>query len=148
MYLTLLTLHLLAATIWTGGHLVLALSILPGALKHRSPEIIHQFESVYERIGIPALLILVMTGFWLAYQRLPDVGDWFGFDNPNAVLISAKLILLGATTAFAIDARLRLIPNLDESRLSALAWHIIPVTFLSVLLVITGVGFRTGGWFY
>ena len=146
MYLTLLTVHLLAATIWTGGHLVLALSILPGALKYRSAESILQFEAVYERIGMPALLILLATGFWLAYQRLPDVGEWFGFDNPNAALISAKLLLLALTFAFAIDARLRLIPNLDETRLSALAWHIIPVTVFSVLFVIAGVGFRTGGW--
>ncbi len=146
MYLTLLTVHLLAATIWTGGHLVLTLSILPGALKYRSAESILQFEAVYERIGMPALLILLATGFWLAYQRLPDVGEWFGFDNPNAALISAKLLLLALTFAFAIDARLRLIPNLDETRLSALAWHIIPVTVFSVLFVIAGVGFRTGGW--
>ncbi len=146
MYLTLLTLHLLAATIWTGGHLVLALSILPGAVKHGSLEPIRQFESVYERIGIPALLILVATGFWLAYQWLPAVGDWFDFNNPSAILISAKVVFLGLTIAFAIDARLRLIPNMNETRLSSLAWHIISVTVLSVLFVIAGVGFRTGGW--
>jgi len=36
---------------------------------------------------------------------------------------------------------------LDESRLASLAWHIVGVTALSVLLVIAGVGFRTGGLF-
>jgi uncharacterized membrane protein len=33
----LLLLHLLAATIWTGGHLVLSLVILPRVLKNKSP---------------------------------------------------------------------------------------------------------------
>ncbi|MEV1968220.1 hypothetical protein ABZR56_17340, partial [Pseudomonas aeruginosa] len=41
--------------IWVGGHLVLALGILPGALRRRDPQAIRAFEQVYERIGIPAL---------------------------------------------------------------------------------------------
>ncbi|MBF3283866.1 copper transporter, partial [Pseudomonas aeruginosa] len=52
---TLLFLHLLGAAIWVGGHLVLALGILPGALRRRDPQAIRAFEQVYERIGIPAL---------------------------------------------------------------------------------------------
>lgn len=36
---TLLFLHLLGAAIWVGGHLVLALGILPGALRRRDPQV-------------------------------------------------------------------------------------------------------------
>ncbi len=57
MYAWILLLHLLGAAIWTGGHLVLALGILPQALKTRDPKLLLAFERVYERIGLPALLL-------------------------------------------------------------------------------------------
>ncbi|WKZ66749.1 MAG: hypothetical protein QY325_02230 [Flavobacteriales bacterium] len=40
----LLILHLLGASIWVGGHLVLLLTVLPGALKARDAERILAFE--------------------------------------------------------------------------------------------------------
>lgn len=147
MYGILLLLHVLAATVWTGGHLVLALTVLPRVLKEKAPRELLRFESAYERIGIPALLLQVVTGLWMAYRMVPDVGQWFAFQNPLSRLIGFKLILLTITIAFAIDARLRIIPKLSEQNLTALAWHIIPVTLVSVLFVIVGVSFRTG-WFW
>jgi len=147
MHGILLLLHVLAATVWTGGHLVLALTVLPRVLKEKAPRELLRFESAYERIGIPALLIQVVTGLWMAYRMVPDVGQWFAFQNPLSRLIGFKLILLTITIAFAIDARLRIIPKLSEQNLTALAWHIIPVTLVSVLFVIVGVSFRTG-WFW
>ncbi len=146
MYGTLLLLHILAATVWTGGHLVLALTVLPRVLKQRSPAELLRFESAYERIGIPALLIQVATGIWLAHRVVPDMSQWLVFDHPISRLIGAKLVLLALTIAIAADARLRIIPRLSEENLTALAWHIIPVTMISVLFVVVGVSFRTG-WF-
>ena len=140
-------LHILAATVWTGGHLVLATVVLPRVLAERSPEMLHNFESRYERIGIPALLIQVVTGLWLAHQLVPDVGQWFDLDNPVSRPIAAKIVLLVITILFAVDARLRLIPYLNEDNLTAMAWHIVPVTIVSVLFVFVGVAFRTG-WLY
>ncbi len=143
----LIFLHILAATVWTGGHLVLATVVLPRVLRERSPELLHNFESAYERIGIPALIVQVVTGFWLAHQLLPNVGQWFEFDNPVARPIAAKIVLLVVTVGFALDARLRLIPKLSQDILTAMAWHIVPVTVVSVLFVFVGVAFRTG-WLY
>jgi putative copper export protein len=147
MYKYILLLHVLAATIWTGGHLVLAITILPRALKQRSPSDLLRFESGYERIGIPALIIQVVTGVWLAHNLMPDIGRWFNFDNPISGLIFIKLCLLLLTVLFAIDARLRIIPKLTEQNLMSLAYRIIPVTVISVLFVIVGVSFRAGGLF-
>ena len=62
MYGILLFLHIISATVWTGGHLVLSLVILPRAFKEQSTEELKQFESAYERVDIPALLIQVITG--------------------------------------------------------------------------------------
>jgi putative copper export protein len=62
----LVLLHVLGATIWAGGHLILSIGFLPRALKERKLNIILDFEKQYERVGIPALLLQVITGFWMA----------------------------------------------------------------------------------
>jgi putative copper export protein len=142
-----LLLHVLAATIWTGGHLVLAITILPRVLKEKTLNDLLRFEAGYEKIGVPALIIQVVTGLWLAHDLMPDVGMWFSFDNPISRSILVKLSLLLLTVLFAVDARLRIIPNLTVENLMPLAYHIIPVTVISVLFVIVGVSFRTGGLF-
>lgn len=147
MYGTLLLLHILAATIWTGGHIVLSVVILPKVLREKSPEQLLSFESVYEKIGMPALIVQVITGLMLAHRLLPDVSQWFNLNNPVAHGILAKLLLLGLTFAFALDARFRVIPVLSKDNLVDMTWHIIPVTLLSVLFVFVGVSFRTG-WLY
>ena len=147
MHGLLLFLHVLAATIWTGGHLVLALVVLPRVLKERSPAELLRFESVYEKIGMPALVVQVVTGLLLARRLLPDFGQWFDFSEPIARLVALKLLLLALTLGFALDARLRVIPCLSEETLVAMAWHIIPVTVFSVVFVWLGVSFRTG-WLY
>lgn len=144
MYGLLLTLHILSATIWTGGHIVLSVVILPKVLKNRSPEILHSFESAYEKIGMPALIIQVITGLMLAHRMLPDMSLWFDMSIPLAHGIAAKLTLLGLTVIFALDARFRVVPKLSKSNLVDMAWHIIPVTIFSILFVIVGVSFRAG----
>ena len=87
------------------------------------------------------------TGLWLANNMIPDVGQWLQFGNPFSRLISIKLILLTLTVLLAIDARLRIIPRLSEDNIVSLAFHIIPVTAVSVLFVFVGVSFRTG-WLF
>ncbi len=144
MYAAFILLHVLAATVWTGGHLVLSLTILPGAIREKSPAELLRFESAYERVGLPALLIQALTGVWLAYQMIPSVGQWFAFEDPISSFIGTKLLLLAVTIALAADTRLRIIPRLSVDNLSALAWRIIPVTAISVAFVVIGVYFRTG----
>jgi putative copper export protein len=137
-------LHVLAATVWTGGHIVLATAVLPRVLAERSPAELLRFESAYEKVGMPALLIQVVTGLWLAFRLAPDVGSWFAADTPVTRLILFKLSLLAATVIAAVDARLRLIPRLSLETLPAMARRIVFVTVLSVLFVAAGVSFRTG----
>ncbi len=147
MYGTALFLHILAATIWTGGHIVLSVVILPKVLKAKSAEQLLEFESVYEKIGMPALVIQVITGVWLAFNLVPDVSLWFDLSNPLSHGILGKLILLALTVCFALDARFRVIPSLRSETLVDMAWHIVPVTVFSIMFVALGVSFRTG-WFY
>ncbi len=141
----LLFLHLLGATVWVGGHLVLLLGVLPRALRQRDPQPVRQFEQLYERIGIPALLIQIITGFWLASLWLPH-GQWFD-TSPIARLVQAKLVLLGLTALLGAHARLALIPKLDGQRLPQLGLHIVLITLTAVAFVWVGSGFRFGGLF-
>jgi len=142
----LIVIHVLAATVWTGGHLVLATTILPRALRERDVVAVLRFESGYERIGMPALLVQVLSGFVLALHHRPDFADWVSFEDPVGTLLLVKLALLAATVGLALSARLRVLPGLDATGLRTLAWHVVPVTILSVLFVIVGVGIRTGGF--
>lgn len=142
-YATVLILHVLGATVWTGGHLVLALGILPGALRERSTVAVEAFEVRFERIGIPALIIQVATGLYLAVTLAPP-STWLQLDSAATRAIVLKLGLLAITAALAAHARLRVIPHLTAENLGTLAWHIVAVTLLSVAFVIVGVGYRVG----
>ena len=144
MFGVLLLIHLIAASIWTGGHIILSLIILPRVLKERSPERLLDFEQKYEKLGMPALILQVITGFSMMHMMLPDMSKWFQGGNPLSHLIIGKVILLGLTIAFALDAKLRVLPNLTEDKLVDMACHIIPVTIFSILFVVLGVGFRSG----
>ncbi|MFQ5510598.1 MAG: CopD family protein [Candidatus Krumholzibacteriia bacterium] len=145
MYTYLLILHVLGASVWTGGHLVLVIGFLPRALRNQDPALITGFESRFERVGIPALISQVVTGLWLAYIRVPDVSQWLTFNTYQSTLISLKLVLLLVTLGLAAHARVRIIPRLDANRMRELAFHMITVTVLAVLFVVLGVGYRTGG---
>lgn len=144
LYVVLLVLHLLGATIWAGGHLVLAVTVLPRALRQRRAQIVTDFEQGFERLGIPALLVQVVTGVWLAHLRVGSVATWFEA-NPLAHVVQIKLGLLAGTIALALHARLRLIPRLTDATLRPLAAHIVIVTVFAVLFVVAGVFFRVGG---
>jgi putative copper export protein len=145
LYRLLLILHVLAAAVWVGGHLVLSSTVLPRALRAQDPALLRDFEGRYERIGIPALLVQVVTGVWLAHRWLPQPALWFTLNAPLSALVFAKFLLLGLTVVLAAHARLRVIPRLAAGNLRFLAFHILLVTALGVGFVVLGVGIRTGG---
>ncbi len=145
LHLLVVGLHLLGATVWTGGHLILATTILPAALRARDPAILLGFEQRYERIGMPALLVQVVSGLWLAWQRAPDPAGWLAPDTPGERAVSIKLGLLALTVVLALSARLRLIPRLTIETLPILAVHVALVACASVAFVVVGLSFRLGG---
>lgn len=144
MYHFVLFLHVLAATIWTGGHLVLLTAVLPRALQARDPAILLAFESRFEKIGMPALVVQVASGLYMAHSLVPDLAQWLAFGSPLAGLVGFKLSLLAITVVAAVDARLRIIPTLSAATLPVMARRIALVTAVSVLFVLVGVSFRGG----
>lgn len=140
-YKILVILHVLAASIWVGGHLILSISILPRAIKQKNSELITSFESHFEKIGIPALIIQFLTGFRLAMMYQP-MSEWFAFSNPISTLIGYKLLGLMAIVVLAIHARFFIIPKLSPSNVGLMGIHIVAVTVISVLMLVWGVSFR------
>jgi hypothetical protein len=61
------------------------------------------------------------------------------------MLVGVKLLLLVATSALALHARLRRIPNLRDDSLGGLAWHIRGITVLAIAFVVVVGLIRLGG---
>lgn len=146
-YRLLLVLHITGAAIWVGGHLVLSLAVLPEALRTRDVGLVRGFETRYERVGIPALAVQVVSGLLLSYRWVPGIALLFPPASPQAWLILVKLGLLAATIAVGAHARLRIVPVLKDDNLNALAYHAFAVTVLGLGFIVVGVAIRTGGLF-
>jgi putative copper export protein len=141
----LIVLHVLGASVWVGGHLVLATTILPRALRDDDPTAIQSFEQAFERIGVPALLLQVATGLRLAAFYAPP-SRWLSFDDHASRHVALKLGCLAATIALAAHARISLVPRLSSGApLRNLAGHIVLVTLLAVAFAVVGVSLRVGG---
>lgn len=145
LFKILVILHSLGATIWAGGHLVLAATVLPQALKQQDPKPIQQFEEHFENFGLAALLVQVITGLGLTWIYFPGFQNVWALDSYLSTYIAIKLLLLLGTLALAIHARFFIIPKLSPETLNDLAWHIVGVTTLAVLFVVMGAGIRLGG---
>ncbi|MCX5967373.1 MAG: hypothetical protein NTV57_06975 [Cyanobacteria bacterium] len=91
--------HALAATVWTGGHLVLDLRVLPRALRAKSAAQVRAFEETFEPLGLTALAIQVLTGMWMGWIYLPGFQGLFSPANPIGMLVGVKLLLLASTAA-------------------------------------------------
>lgn len=141
----LVILHALAATVWTGGHLVLDLGVLPRALREGSAARIRDFEATFEPLGLTALAFQVISGVWMAWLYLPGFEGLFSPAQPIGMLVGTKLLLLAATAVLALHARLRLIPQLSDANLTGLAWHIRAITALAIAFVVVGALIRLGG---
>lgn len=143
----LLIIHLVSACIWVGGHLYLAIRLLPKILKQRNVTLLLNFEKSYEPVGMTALLLLVISGIWMSLQFGIQITDWFSFSNPLERVVSLKLTLLLATVAFALSARIFVIPKLKENanKLILMAFHILAVTLIGLTMLILGTFVRYGG---
>lgn len=133
-----LVLHLLGASVWVGGHLVLLLTVLPRAVRERDPEVLLRFERPYERIGIPALIVQLITGLWLAHRLVPGVLPAFALADPLQRLVALKLLLLLGTAVTGAHARLCILPRITPERLPRIAWHVGLVTAMAIALLVSG----------
>jgi len=143
----LLILHLLSATIWIGGHIILCVIVLPQVWREQAVEKLFSFESKYEWIGMPALLILLLTGVRMAYLYNVKITNWFAFETPIERVISIKLSLIIGIVLLALNAQFYVLPRLksDVKKLPLMAFHMITVTLISLAMLILGSFVRYGG---
>jgi uncharacterized membrane protein len=140
-----LVLHLLAATIWVGGHFFLILRILPSTLQQKDISILSDFRLKFGKIGMHSLLILVVTGILLAYDYNVPISDWFSFSNPIEKIVSIKLLLLFISLSLAVHAQKVVFPKLTSNRMLPAIVEIIIVTLIAVSMLILGSLVRVGG---
>ena len=140
-----LIIHLLAASIWVGGHLFLILRILPAKKKKKDISILSDFRLKFGKIGMPSLLILVVTGILLAYDYNVPISDWFSFSNPIEKIISIKLLLLFTSLSLAVHAQKVVFPKLTFNRMLPAIVEIIIVTLIAVSMLILGSLVKVGG---
>ncbi|MDM1397498.1 CopD family protein [Myroides odoratimimus] len=143
----LLILHLLGATIWVGGHILLSVVILPQVWKEKSVAKLFNFESRYEWFGTPALFVMLLTGVRMAYIYNVKLANWFTFETPIERVVSLKLACLITIALFALSAQFYVLPRLktDIQKLPLMTFHILSVTTISIVMLILGSFVRYGG---
>lgn len=143
----LLIVHLLCASIWVGGHLLLTFGHLPQALKEKNQNIILNYERKYEPVGMTSLILLVITGIMMAYKYGVSIEYWFHFATPIEKVVSTKLLLLLLTVLFALSAQFRVLPKLKNNpdKLPEMTFHIISVTVIGAAMLVLGSCVRFGG---
>lgn len=147
MYKLLVMAHVLGAAIWIGGHIVLLAVVLPLAKRRKSVEGIKEFEYAFGKYAIGALAAQVLTGVMLAPHWIGDWSAIFKTPAPATHLVMTKFLLLIIIGGFAGYAAHRVIPRLTWENLRTFELHAWIVTGLSLLLLVAGVGIRTGGLF-
>lgn len=145
MHQILLIVHLIAATIWVGGHLILAIGFLPKAIKNKDINEIKVFKDKFESVGMPALLILILTGILMAYDYNVTFSKWFSFSNGIESIVSIKIILVLITFFLAIFAQFFIFPKLTQKNFHRVTLLIIAITLIAVIMLVLGSLVRIGG---
>lgn len=144
-YQLLVIFHLLGASVWIGGHVVVVSVVIPAALRERAVARIVEFEHAFGKLGLGTLVIQTVTGLWLATYRIGHLNQLFSAPNPASFLVLAKIGLLLTNLGLAAHASRRILPRLSPETLKTFAIHAWIVTVISVLMLIIGVAIRTGG---
>jgi putative copper export protein len=142
----LLVLHLLAAAVWVGGYVFLVLGYAPEALRTRDPRGLVDAHARLQRVGLPALMVVIVSGLWLAWNWLPDSTLWFESSLPIANVILAKLGLLALSLLLLTYLRLRVLTTLMPSRIPRLALVLSLIALAGVAAAAIGPSFRYGGF--
>lgn len=140
----LITLHILGASIWIGGMLILALGVLPKAKKTNDATLIKNFESSFHILGMIALTVQLLTGFRMAMIYAGSMGNLFDFDNHAAVLFIWKLVLILITMGVFVVFKKKTLSKLTNENISSASSMIWILTLLAIALLILGLGFSRG----
>ena len=85
-------LHVLAATIWVGGQIVMA--ALAGPLRRAAPEAVPAAARAFAWVAWPAFAVLIVTGFWTL-----SIGGQGGDAYQITLLVKLVLVVLSGLGA-------------------------------------------------
>lgn len=109
-----LTLHVLAASIWVGGQLVLG-GLIP-AIRPAGPDRVRDVARAFQRLAWPAYFVVVATGIWnlAAISAVDRSNEWWTTLLVKLVLVAASglaaaihVLVLGPAVRRAPDDRSR-----------------------------------------
>lgn len=145
IYKIMVMLHVLGACVWIGGLAALMYTTLPAALRRTDPERVIEVARGFGRLGLGALVVQLLTGFWLAHRWIADWSRVISEPTPQTHLILSKITLLGMTVALAGFTYHHALPRIAEGRLRHFAVLSVLTAVLAILMLAIGVGIRTGG---
>lgn len=140
----LIILHILGASIWIGGMLIMALGVLPKAKKANNASLIKDYEGSFHILGMIALTLQFLTGFRLAMIYAGGMKGLFDFSNHAAVLFMWKLVLILLTMGLFVVFKKKTLSALVNSNVSSASSMIWILTLISIALMVLGLGFSRG----
>ncbi len=144
-YLTLVVLHILGAAIWIGSLVSILLGSIPHARKTGDLSALkHVGKIVVGRIGLVALVVQILTGVRLATKWIVWSSIFSTPSGPGHLILS-KIVLFVVLLALGGYVYHKLLPGLPRERLGSFGVMTWVLLILSALVVVAGVGVRTGG---
>lgn len=114
------------------------------AIKQKDISLINDFRYKFGKIGMPSLIILLITGILSAYDYDVTFYKWFSFSTAIETIVSIKLLLVFATLAAVIYTQKFVFPKLTSQNMMPTIIGISIVTFFSVAMLILGSFVRIG----
>jgi hypothetical protein len=108
-------------------------------------EILLDFERKYEKIGIPALLLMVITGVWMSYQFGIGFFKLVSFFESYRNCDFLEIDFTSDNCIVCNQCKFFVIPKLTAKTLPLMAFHILSVTTIGVLMLLLGSFVRYGG---
>lgn len=143
--------HVIGASVWFGGLMVLSCSILPRAKRAGDPGALANYLRHFLRVGYPALVVQVLTGPMMATRLIPKMSDWFAWENGTQDHIGSKIIMYPIIVIVAVQMQRKVLPRLeagDGAAIKSAAKYGHSLTFLSFLMLLTGISLHTYGFSY
>lgn len=136
--------HLLAATLWLGGLALLVLAWLPEMLRSRDPRLMWDALLRSRWVLLTALAVMLMSGFGLAWNWLPETRLWFTPELPLARLVLAKVALATLLLLLLAYLEMRVLARFAADRLGRLGLCLVLLVLLAVVASVLGTEFRYG----
>jgi cell division protein FtsW (lipid II flippase) len=137
--------HVIAASMWVGSHLILATGPMIRALRLRDSRPILEFYRVIAWPATVGLLIAALTGLYMAFLRAPP-SEWFSFGEPSG-RIGEKTVTFIVLLVISGYAHARIFPGMRQNNPSVF-WRailfVVVATLLSLALPLLGSIMRYG----